>query len=482
MNLLYALGGAFIGTIVGVLPGLGPLAAMAILLSFTLQMSTVSAMIFFAGVYFGSMYGGSTTSVLLNIPGESASVVTCIDGYEMAKRGRGGAALTMSAVGSFVAGTLGLVGLMFAATALADAALAFGPPEFFAIGFVGLIILVKLTEGSFTKNMIMVLLGLAVSTIGMDKLIGTPRFTFGITEFAQGLDFLPVSMGLFGIAEIISAALEKEGKAEMIKVRMRDLLPTKNEVKRSISPMFRGGVIGFLIGLLPGPSPVISTFVSYMTEKKISKNPEQFGKGAIEGVVGPESANNAAVSGAYVPLLALGVPFTPAMAMVVGAMMLHGITPGPTLMSERPELFWGVIASMYIGNFMLLVLNIPLVQFFVRIASIRKEILLPIVVMLCLIGVYSVNSSFMDLYVLAIFGLVGFILRGYGYNPAPLVLALVIGPMMETALRQGLISSEGNIMEMIFRPISGSLYLITILVFVLPPIIKKIFSKKQVEA
>jgi putative tricarboxylic transport membrane protein len=386
INLIWALIGAFVGTIVGVLPGIGPLGSMAILLSFTLKMEATTAMIFFAGIYYGAMYGGSTTSILLNIPGEAASVVTCIDGYKMAQKGRGGAALTVSAVGSFVAGTLSIIGLMFAASILADAALKFGPPEFFAIGAVGLLFLVRLSGGSLIKNVIMLLIGLALATIGTDRLYATPRFTFGLSDLGQGVEFLPVAMGLFGIAEVMLTAVEKEEAGEMIRVRMRDLLPTLLEWKRSIAPIFRGSIIGFFIGLLPGPSPVIATFVSYMVEKKTSKHPEEFGEGAIEGVAGPEAANNAAVGGAYVPLLALGVPFTPAMAVVVGALMLHGITPGPMMMSERPQLFWGVIASMYIGNVMLLVLNLPMVQLFALITKVPKPILLPLITLLCLVA------------------------------------------------------------------------------------------------
>ena len=478
INLLWALVGAFVGTIVGVLPGIGPLGSMAILLSFTLNMEATTAMIFFAGIYYGSMYGGSTTSILLNIPGEAASVVTCIDGYKMAQKGRGGAALTISAVGSFVAGTLSIIGLMFAATILADAALKFGPPEFFAIGSVGLLFLVRLSGGSLIKNVIMLLLGLALATIGTDHLYGIPRFTFGISELGQGVEFLPVAMGLFGIAEVMLTAVEREEVGEMIRVRMRDLLPTLVEWKRSFVPIIRGSVLGFFIGLLPGPSPVISTFVSYMAEKKASKHPEEFGEGAIEGVAGPESANNAAVGGAYVPLLALGVPFTPAMAVVVGALMLHGITPGPMLMTEKPQLFWGVIASMYLGNVMLLVLNLPLVQLFAQITKVPKPILLPLITLLCLVGVYSVNSSYVDLYVLALFGILGFILRDLGYAPAPLVLALVIGPMMESAMRESLMINQGAIAPMIFRPIAGTIYLAAALALIIPPFLRMIRRKR----
>jgi putative tricarboxylic transport membrane protein len=479
INLLWALIGAFVGTIVGVLPGIGPLGSMAILLSFTLKMEATTAMIFFAGIYYGAMYGGSTTSILLNIPGEAASVVTCIDGYKMAQKGRGGAALTISAVGSFVAGTLSIIGLMFAASILADAALKFGPPEFFAIGAVGLLFLVRLSGGSLIKNVIMLLIGLALSTVGTDRLYATPRFTFGLSDLGQGVEFLPVAMGLFGIAEVMLTAVEKEDVGEMIRVRMRDLLPTLVEWKRSIAPIFRGSFLGFFIGLLPGPSPVISTFVSYMVEKKVSKHPEEFGEGAIEGVAGPESANNAAVGGAYVPLLALGVPFTPAMAVVVGALMLHGITPGPMMMSERPQLFWGVIASMYIGNVMLLVLNLPMVQLFALITKVPKPILLPLITLISLVGVYSVNSSFVDLYILALFGILGFILRDLGYSPAPLVLALVIGPMMENAWRSSMMINQGAIAPMIFRPIAGTIYLAAALALTVPPVVRAIRGKKK---
>ncbi len=468
INLFYALSGAFIGTVVGVLPGIGPLGSMAILLSFTLNMDATSAMIFFAGIYYGSMYGGSTTSILLNIPGEAASVVTCLDGYKMARKGRGGAALTIAAVGSFVAGTLSIIGLMFAAAALADAALKFGPPEFFAIGLVGLVFLVRLSGGSLLKNLVMLILGLAVACVGTDHLQGTSRFTFGIDELGQGVEFLPVAMGLFGIAEVMATAAKPDGPGDVIRVKMRELLPRLDEWRRSIGPIFRGSVLGFFIGLLPGPSPVISTFVSYMAEKKLSRHPEEFGEGAIEGVAGPESANNAAVGGAYVPLMALGVPFTPAMAVVVGALMLHGITPGPMVMVERPELFWGLIASMYIGNVMLLVLNVPLVQVFVQILKVPTQLLLPLIVLTCLVGVYSVNSSYVDLYVLALFGIMGFFLREMGYSPAPLVLALVIGPMMETALRESLMMYQGDVSQMVFRPIAGAIYALAVAALAAP--------------
>jgi putative tricarboxylic transport membrane protein len=478
MNLLIALTGAVLGTITGILPGLGPLGAMSILLSFTLSLDATGAMILFAGIYYGAMYGGSTTSILLNIPGEAASVVTCIDGYRMAQKGRAGAALTISAVGSFLAGTISIFGLMVAASLLSRAALLFGPPEFFAIGVCGLFILVRLSEGPLLKSLIMVLLGLAVATVGLDTLSGMERFTFGIYALGQGVDFLPVAMGLFGIAEVLNSSLENE-QASVVSVRLRELFPTRQEWKRSAAPALRGSVIGFIVGLIPGPSPVISTFVSYITEKKLSKHPEEFGHGAIEGVAGPEAANNAAVSGAYVPLLALGIPFTPAMAVILGALMLHGITPGPSTINEKPELFWGVIASMYVGNLMLLILNLPLIKVFVSILKIPKGILLPIIVVLCLVGVYSAGSSYVDLMVLAVFGLMGYAMRWLGFEPAPLVLAIVIGPITETALRQSLKMTGGSVSAMIFRPICEALYLIVILAFILPPLIKILQRKKK---
>jgi putative tricarboxylic transport membrane protein len=477
--LYYALLGTILGTIVGVLPGLGPLGAMAILLSFTLNLDATGAMILFAGIYYGAMYGGSTTSILLNIPGEAASVVTCIDGYKMAQKGRAGAALTVSAIGSFVAGTISIFGLMVAASLLANVALRFGPPEFVAIGVCGLVLLIRVSGGSPLQSMIMILLGMAVATVGMDFVTGVERFTFGIYDLGQGVEFLPVAMGLFGIAEVLETAEKREYVQRVLRVKLRELLPTRHEWKRSTRPILRGSCLGFLIGLIPGPSPVIASFVSYFTEKKLSQHPEEFGQGAIEGVAGPEAANNAAVGGAYVPLLALGIPFTPAMAVVLGALLLHNITPGPNLIGEKPQLFWGVIASMYIGNFMLLVLNLPLVNLFVSILKVPRQILLPVIVLLCLVGVYSVNASYVDLMVLVVFGLVGYALRGLGFQPAPLILATVIGPMIETALRQSLKMTGGSIGGLIFRPICLALYATVICTFIVPMVIRWVRDKKM---
>ena len=472
INLFYAFLGTIFGTITGILPGLGPLGAMSILLSFTLYLDATSAMILFAGIYFGAMYGGSTTSILLNIPGEAASVVTCLDGYQMARKGRAGAALTVAAVGSFIAGTISIVGLMLAAPTLSSFALRFGPPEFLAIGVSGLSILVRLSGDSLIKSIIMVLIGLALATVGIDPISGHERFTFGSYELGQGIDLLPVAMGLFGIAEVLWAAEKNEKEARIIDIRMRELLPTRTEWKRSAAPILRGSGLGFLIGLIPGPSHVISTFVSYITEKKISRHPEEFGKGAIEGVAGPEAANNAAVGGAYVPLLALGLPFTPALAVVLGALLLHGVTPGPNLIKEKPELFWTVIASMYIGNVMLLILNLPLVKVFVSVLKVPQKLLLPLIAVLCMIGVYSIGSSSLDLMVLAIFGIAGYAIRESGFEPAPLVLALVLGTIIETALRQSLKITGGDVSSIIFRPICIAIYLLLLLSLAVPYLVK----------
>jgi putative tricarboxylic transport membrane protein len=466
--MLYALVGAVLGTITGVLPGLGPLGAMSILLGFTLKLDATGALILFAGIYYGAMYGGSTTSILLNIPGEAASVVTCLDGYCMAQKGRAGAALTVSAVGSFIAGTISIVGLMLASPFLANVALKFGPAEFFAIGVFGLMLLVRLTGGSALQSVMMILLGMALGTVGMDLETGARRFTLGIIDLDQGIDFLPAAMGFFGIAEVLACLQEPDTGQKVSKVRMRELLPTRDEWRRSFPPIFRGSFLGFLIGLIPGPSPVISTFVSYMTEKRLSRHPEEFGRGAIEGVAGPEAANNAAVGGAYVPLFALGIPFTPAMAMVLGALMLHGLTPGPNLIQDKPALFWGVIASMYIGNVALLILNLPLVNVFVGILRVPRHILMPMVVLICMIGVYSVNSSRLDLVALSIFGILGLALRKVAFSAAPLILAMVLGPMIETSLRQALTITGGNIWPVLSRPICIGMYTIGALSFVLP--------------
>ncbi len=467
VNLLFGFLGAVIGTVIGILPGLGPLGTMALLLSLTYGLDPTAGMILFAGIYFGAMYGGSTTSILLNIPGEAASVVTVLEGYQMARRGRAGAALAVAAIGSFVAGTISLIGLSFLAPTLARAALKFGPAEYFTVAFVGLLIMTRLTGGRLTRSLMLIAFGLALGTVGMETVAGYMRYTFGQPLLAQGIDFLPVAMGLFGISEVLITAEEQHANVQMQKVRFRELWPTAAEWKRSAWPMIRGSFIGFFVGLIPGPSPVISTMVSYGVEKKLDKHGE-FGKGAIEGVAGPEAANNASVGAAYVPLMALGIPFTPAMAVVMAVLLIHGINPGPLLMSQKPDLFWGVIASMYIGNFMLLVFNLPLVGVFASIIRTPLFILMPSVMMLCLVGVYSVNNSMLDIWLMIGFGLLGYCLRRLRYDLAPLILAMVLGPMMERSFREAMMIGRGDLMVFLNRPISATILMVGVLALVGP--------------
>ena len=470
INLLFAFLGAVIGTIIGILPGIGPLGTMALLLSITYGLDPVTGMILFAGIYFGAMYGGSTTSILLNIPGEAASVVTTIEGYQMARKGRAGAALAVAAVGSFIAGTLSLLGLSFMAPTLAEAALKFGPWEYFAVALAGLMIMSRLQGGNLLRSLMMISFGLTLGTVGMETVAGYMRFTFGQQELAQGVDFLPAAMGLFGIASVLAAAETRMGGVTLQKVRLRELWPTRAEWRRSAWPMIRGSFIGFFTGLIPGPSPVIATMISYDVERRLDKN-QQFGNGAIEGVAGPEAANNAAVGGAYVPLMALGIPFTPAMAMVMAVLLIHGISPGPNLISQHANLFWGVIASMYIGNCMLLVFNLPMAGIFANIIRTPLHILMPLVLLLCVVGVYSVSNSIFDVALMIGFGLLGYVMEKLNYSPAPLVLALVLGPVMERTFRESMMISRGDLTSFVTRPISGTILAIGVLVLILPPLV-----------
>jgi len=456
-NILMCFLGCLLGTIVGVLPGLGPVGAMALLIPSTFVLGPTSAMIMLAGIFYGAMYGGSTTSILLNIPGEAASVVTCIDGYKMALKGRAGAALAVSAVGSFVAGTLGVVALMFFAPPLATFALAFGPPEYFSLALLGLIFLSQIGGGTPSKSYLMVGFGLLLGTIGTDMMSGITRFTFGNVELSQGIELVPVAMGLYGIGEVLLIAERITEIPQIIKVKLRELFPTATEWKRAISPMFRGGFVGFIIGLIPGPAAVLSTFLAYALEKKISKHPEDFGKGAIEGVAGPEAANNAATAGSMVPLLALGIPFAPPTAMLMGALMIHGVQPGPLFMKQCPEIFWGVIASMYIGNVVLLILNLPLVSVFASIMRIPQHLLMGIILVLCLVGSFSINNSILDVYIVIGMGLLGYILKKLKFDLAPLLLGLVLGPMIEKDFRQSLFIARGDIWLILNRPITMAL-------------------------
>lgn len=467
LNIGAALLGAVLGTLIGVLPGIGPVGAMALLLPITLQMPPETALIMLAAIYYGSMYGGSTTSILLNVPGEAASVITTIEGYQLAKRGRAGAALAVAAVGSFVAGSLGVVGLMLFAPALSRFALSFGVPEFFSLALLGLIALSRASGGRFWPGILMLGLGLALATVGLDPISGQARFTFGVVELQGGIGLVPVVMGLYGIAEVLSVAEQAGGLPSIRAIRWRELFPSGEEWRRAVPAIIRGTVVGFFVGLIPGPSTVLSTFVSYNLERRLNRRGE-FGRGAIEGVAGPESANNAATSGAMVPMLSLGIPFSPATAMLLAALLVQGIRPGPLLVREHPEVFWGVVASMYVGNAALLILNLPLVGLWASVLRIPQAILLTGVLLLTLVGAYTVDNSLLDLVTLMGAGLAGYVFRKVGFDPAPLVLALVLGPVLENSFRQALFMSQGSPMVFIQRPISALLLGLALLVLIAP--------------
>ena len=477
MNLALCFLGVLMGTLVGVLPGLGPTAAIALLLPATFHLPPVSAIITLAGIYYGAMYGGSTTSILVNIPGEAASVMTCLDGYQMARQGRAGPALGISAFGSYIAGTLSIVGLMFLAPLLARWALAFGPPEYFSLMCLGLTILIYLASGSVIKALMAACLGIIIGCIGADMLTNVHRFTLGIPELTDGVGLIPLIMGLFGISEVL-LNIEVKIKQEILQGKIKNLLPTLQDWKDSTKPILRGSILGFLLGILPGGGAGIASFVSYAMEKRVSRHPEKFGHGAIEGVAGPESANNAATGGAFIPLFSLSIPSNPVMAILLEALMIHGVIPGPNMMKQSPEIFWGVVASMYVGNIMLLVLNLPLIGLWVKLLRVPYVILFPLILLFCLIGSYTADNKLMDIYIMIVFGFVGYMLRKYRYEAAPLVLAFVLGPMFEDALRQSLIISEGSPAIFLTRPISGVTMALTVLLL-LSPLIPKIRKKRE---
>ncbi len=454
INFLFCGVGVIVGTLVGVLPGIGPAGAMALLLPATFQFSTTSTLILLAGIYYGVQYGGSTTSILVNIPGEASSVVTCLDGYQMARKGRAGPALGIAAGGSFIAGTIANIGLMLVAVPLAHAALRLGPPEYFSLMCTGLIIVTYLAQASVLKAIMMALVGTILGSVGLDVITGLPRFTFGINELADGIGIVPLVMGLFGISEIFEN-LEGDIKREVFKTRLSNLWPSLKDWLEAKWAIVRGSIIGFLLGILPGGGAVISTFVAYAVEKKLSKHPEKFGKGTIEGVAAPESSNNAAAGASLIPLLSLGIPPNPIMAIFFSALLIHGIQPGPLLIREHPDLFWGLVASLYLGNGLLLVLNLPLIGVWVRVLQIPYKILFPLILLFCVIGAYSLNNVTFDLYVMVVFGVLGWIMRKFGYEGAPLILAYVLGPMMENALRQSLLISQGSFLIFVSRPISA---------------------------
>jgi putative tricarboxylic transport membrane protein len=466
-NLFLCFLGCVMGTLVGVLPGLGPVAAISILLPSTYRMSPVSAIIMLAGIYYGAMYGGSTTSILVNIPGESASVITCLDGYQMARQWRAGAALGISAFGSFIAGTIATILIMIAAPPLAGIALVFGPPEYFSLMILGLAMLIYLAMASMLKALMMACLGVILGTLGTDPIHGVERFTFGSYTLMDGLGLVPVLMGLFGISEVL-LTVEQSAKVDVYKTRIGKLLPTLEDWGKSIKAILRGTFIGFFIGILPGGTAVVSSFSAYIVEKKLSKYPEKFGTGMIEGVAAPEAANNSASQGSFIPLLTLGIPSNVVMAVLLGALLIQGVTPGPLLIKKHPDIFWGVIGSMYVGNLMLLLLNLPLIGIWVKLLKVPYAILFPMILFFCLLGVYTVNNSNVEIIIMIVFGGIGYWMRKFGYEGAPLVLAFVLSPMLENAFRQSLIMSGGGFGIFFSRPISLGLLSVTFALLLLP--------------
>ena len=475
LNLLYCLGGVFVGTLIGVLPGLGPTATIAMLLPVTFGLPPVSALIMLAGIYYGAQYGGSTTAILINLPGESSSVVTALDGYQMARQGRAGLALSTAALGSFFAGTVATLLLALFAPPLAEIALKFGPAEYFSLMVMGLVASVVLAHGSLIKAIAMILLGLLLGLVGTDVTSGTPRFTFDLPELADGINFVIVAMGMFGLGEIIRN-LENEETRDVFARKITGLLPTLNDLKKIVAPVLRGTALGSALGILPGGGAMLSSFAAYSLEKKISKNAKNFGKGAIEGVAAPESANNAGAQTSFIPMLTLGIPSNPVMALMIGAMIIQGIQPGPQVMTEQPALFWGIIVSMWVGNFFLVVLNLPMIGLWVRMLTVPYHLLYPAILVFCAIGVFSLNNSTFDVYLMAIFGVLGYVLSKLDCEPAPLLLGFILGPMMEEYLRRAMVLSRGDPMVFIERPISATmliLALIGLIVVLLPSIRKK---------
>jgi len=463
-NLLFCFVGCLIGTLIGVLPGLGPVATISLLLPSTFHITPVSAIIMLAGIYYGAMYGGSITSILVNIPGEAASVITCLDGYQMARQGRAGPALGISAFGSFIAGTLATMMIMLVAPPLANFALKFGPPEYFSLMFLGLTVLTYLASGSMVKALMMACVGIFLGTIGTDNISGIERFTYHSYTLMDGIGLIPVIMGLFGISEVL-LNIDQAARQEIYKTRIANLLPSLRDWKDSILPIIRGTFVGFFLGILPGGGAVIASFAAYAVEKKVSKHPEKFGTGAIEGVASPESANNSASQGAFIPLLTLGIPANVVMAILLGALLIHNIKPGPLLIRDHPDLFWGILGSMYIGNIMLLILNVPLIGMWVKVLKIPYPILFPLILLFCLIGVYSVNNNIFEVIIMIVFGIIGYLMKKFAYEGAPLILAFVLSPLMENALRQSLIMSHGSFS--IFFTRSISLFLIASALFLL---------------
>jgi putative tricarboxylic transport membrane protein len=452
-NLLYCLIGVTVGTLIGVLPGIGPLGTIAMLMPITYSVSPVSALIMLAGIYYGAQYGGSTTAILVNLPGETSAVVTCIDGYQMARQGRAGPALAIAAIGSFFAGTVGTLLIAVAGPPLAEVALKFGSAEYFSLMLMGLVAAAVLAQGDMVKSLAMVVLGLLLGIVGTDVNTGVQRFSFGVPELSDGIGFIVVAVGVFAIGEIINNLGDTE-KRNVFTAKVKNLFPSKDDFKRSIGPILRGTGIGAFFGVLPGTGPAIASFAAYMVEKKISNDPSRFGNGAIEGVAAPESANNADAQCKFIPMLTLGLPASGVMALMLGAMQIQGIQPGPQVMTQRPDLFWGLIASMWIGNLMLVVLNVPLIGLWVKLLQVPYRLLFPAIMAFSAIGIFSVNNSSFEIYLTAAFGIFGFICVKLGFPAAPLLLGFVLGPMMEENLRRAMLMAGGDASVFVRRPLS----------------------------
>jgi putative tricarboxylic transport membrane protein len=464
-NLLYCFLGCLLGTLIGVLPGIGPLATIAMLTPITFSISPVAAMIMLAGIYYGAQYGGSTTAILVNLPGETSAVVTCLDGYQMARQGRAGPALAIAAMGSFFAGTVCTLIIALFGPAIAELALEFGPAEYFSLMLMGLVAAAMLAQGDMVKSLAMVVMGLLLGTVGTDVNSGWRRFSFDIAELADGIGFVVLAVGVFALGEIV-ANLGDSKKGAVFVATVGSLFPSPDDIKRSVGPILRGTFLGAFFGVLPGTGPAIASFSSYMVEKKISKDPSRFGHGAIEGVAGPESANNADAQCKFIPMLTLGIPASGTMALMLGALMIHGIAPGPTVMTQRPALFWGLIVSMWIGNLMLLVLNLPLIGLWASLLKVPYRMLFPAIIVFSCIGIYSLNNSPFELYLTALFGIIGFMWMKFACPPAPMLLGFVLGPMMEENLRRAMLMSRGDPMVFLTQPISLGFVIATVLIVV----------------
>src|SRR5205809_267377 len=465
-NLLYCLIGVTVGTLIGVLPGIGPLGTIAILLPITFNVAPVGALIMLAGIYYGAQYGGSTTAILVNLPGETSAVVTCIDGYQMARQGRAGPALAIAAIGSFAAGTFGTLLIAVAGPPLAELALKFGAPEYFSLMLIGLVAAAVLAQGDILKSLAMVVMGLLLGIVGTDVNTGVQRFSFGVTELSDGIGFIVVAVGVFAVGEII-ANLGQGEERRVFTAAVTHLFPSKDDLRRSLGPILRGTALGSFFGVLPGTGPAIASFASYMLEKKLAADPSRFGQGAIEGVAAPESANNADAQCKFIPMLTLGLPASGVMALMLGALTIQGIQPGPEVMTLRPDLFWGLIASMWIGNAMLVVLNLPMIGLWVKLLQVPYRLLFPAIMAFSAIGIYSVNSSAFEIYLTALFGVVGFVCVKLGFPAAPLLLGYVLGPMMEENLRRSMLMSGGDATVFVTRPLSLAFIIATVLILVI---------------